>query len=165
MFGLIADILVRLWTKHKKINDVHWRTRHKWVSGRCSVLPTLDDAPHRTHLASCVCFSTDITQGFDHEITVGTPLRLCLGGSQQAVELPDRNWPASHWPPHPVSAQEDTAGDQARSRPNPPSSTCLTAGVQLREMKINWLWTRVDAAGSRKKKTKCSRSKDNWSKF
>lgn len=31
--------------KAHKADDVHWHTRHKWVSGRCSISLALDDAP------------------------------------------------------------------------------------------------------------------------
>lgn len=151
--GLIADLLVCLRAKH---------TKQMTSTDILDISECLEDAPSRWLLmmlpqdTSCLlclflCWHHTTIRLLDYH-----------GDSSltQFGRFATRSWVArpklTYLPlsPQPaVSAEEDAAGDQARPRPDPPSPalahTCLSVGVQPREMKINWLWTSTEAEEQR----------------
>lgn len=124
MCGLIADILVRLRTKHTK-----WMT----FTDILDISECLEDAPYRRlwmmlptgHILPLVLLCLFLHW---HHTTIRSLDYHGDSISTLSGRFATRSWVARpkltclSLAPHPVSAQEDTAGDQARPHPNPPSS-------------------------------------------
>lgn len=166
MCGLIADLLVCLRAKN---------TKQMTSTDILDISECLEDAPSRWLLmmlpqdTSCLmclflCW---------HHTTIRLLDYHGDSSSTQFGRFATRSWVArpklTYLPlsPHPVSAEEDAAGDQARPRPtllplrsHIPASPLVFSPEKWKSIGCG----RAQRQRNSEDKTKCPQSKDNWSK-